>query len=158
MLQPHERETASKTGEYDESIIVDNVQFKFVEGILSRRSRRLASDAPLFILAYPLWARQFHEASLVAGLAPLGPPTLYQCRHGGASHELLARQRPLDEIRKRGRWRTDASVARYEKGGRIQQQLGRLPERLLHHLRRCERRVGAILQGTWLPSAAPVVA
>ena len=37
----------------------------------------------------------------------------YSLRHAGASHDLLSRQRPMSEIKLRGRWNCDSSVQRY---------------------------------------------
>ena len=48
-------------------------------------------------------------------------------RHGGASHELAVKARPLDEIKKRGRWLTDTSLRRYEKGARLPELLAKIP-------------------------------
>ena len=43
----------------------------------------------------------------------------YSVRHGGASSDALWRTRSLIEIQKRGRWRSEKSVRRYEKHSRL---------------------------------------
>ena len=50
-----------------------------------------------------------------------------QLRHGGASHELTVRARPLDEIKKRGRGLTDTSLRRYKKVARLPELLAGTP-------------------------------
>ena len=47
-------------------------------------------------------------------------------RHGGASEDYAERSRSLDQIQKRGQWRSAASVQRYSKPGRIGLQLQKL--------------------------------
>ena len=53
-------------------------------------------------------------------------PQLYQLRHSGPSFDHGARLRTIQEIKLRGRWAADNSVRRYEKAGRVTEQLRRL--------------------------------
>ena len=76
------------------------------------------------------------------------PVTLHQLRHGGASHELLVKARPQDEVEKRGRWAADQAVRRRAKGGRIQEQLNALPRAIQGVARRCMGTCGAVLCAT----------
>ena len=55
-------------------------------------------------------------------------PHLYYLRHGGASHDLLTKRRPLAEIKARGRWATDQSLKRYAKSTQLQRILAKMPE------------------------------
>ena len=41
-------------------------------------------------------------------------------RHGGASNVIVNGQRPVLEVKKRGRWTNDQSLKRYAKGVRLQ--------------------------------------
>jgi len=135
LLNASENCTPSKTGEFDESLSHDNTEFFWVGGLLTRLRAGRGATQPLLDLTYATWAAQFTQAAVVAGLGALGPPTLYQLRHGGASHELATRARPLAEIKKRGRWASDNSVRRYEKSGLLPTQLQRATEavqRLAH--------------------------
>ena len=45
----------------------------------------------------------------------------YQCRHSGASLDKAGLHRTMLEIKKRGRWKMDSSIARYEKSGILAQ-------------------------------------
>ena len=89
MLHPSEGETCSKTGEFDESLALNNLEFKWLETYFRQRRRDLDGTQALFDLSYAQWAPDFRDAGDALGLAALGLPTLYQLRHGGASHELL---------------------------------------------------------------------
>ena len=58
-------------------------------------------------------------------------PSLYRLRHGGASEDVSRRHRRLDQVKKRGRWHTDASLRRYETDIRLQAVEGCLSAELL---------------------------
>ena len=74
----------------------------------------------------------------------------YCLRHGGASHDRGTAFRSLAEVAKRGRWRSAASVRRYEKHGRLAAQLWKLSAGTLVRVQRlaaelpaaCGRRCG----------------
>lgn len=70
---------------------------------------------------------------------------LYQLRHGGASHELLTGFRDVPGPMKRGRWKTLASVRRYEKGGRVHQQVHQAPRDVVLRGRNLVTRIGRLL-------------
>eukprot|EP00972_Heterocapsa_arctica_P048005 7080248-Heterocapsa_arctica.AAC.1 len=56
---------------------------------------------------------------------PVRHRAVYSFRHGGASHDALNHVRTLEQIKQRGRWKSDKSLARYTKPARAQ-QLGNL--------------------------------
>ena len=56
----------------------------------------------------------------------LPPSNLYQARHSGASSDSAGGRRTLKKVKRRGRWRSDASLRRYEKAERLTDQLRRL--------------------------------
>lgn len=144
----------SKTGKTDESLTL-SINFQEYGRVLQllHRRRRQMSDY-LFDAKYLDWAKHFESAARDIGAEILGPPVLYQLRHGGASHEALCGT-PLEEIRKRGRWRSLQSVDRYEKGGRVAQQLSLLTPGALRHGQKCASAIGAILTGTCPPPPLP---
>ena len=61
------------------------------------------------------------ECSRELSLKPLGHLHMYRLRHGEASHDFAAKHRDLAAIQMRGRWKSAASVRRYQKGGRLAQ-------------------------------------
>ena len=132
VLYPNELETRSKTGASDESMLNDVEEFKFLDKLLEIAKRERKADDLMFPCSYREMAAEFKNAGTVFNLNEAGVVHLYQLRHGGASHDALSHHRDLLSIEKRGRWRMcDASVRRYEKGGRSAQILHRLPAPLL---------------------------
>ena len=74
-------------------------------------------------------SHQFAEALKLASCG-VGLPLLaipYQMRHTGASTDFGTGDRSIVEIRRRGRWRSDTSVRRYEKGSQLTRVLSQLP-------------------------------
>jgi len=61
---------------------------------------------------------RFYDAVRWLGLEAL-QPCRYGLRHGGASDDLLTQRRCLAQVKKRGHWRTEASLRRYGKETRI---------------------------------------
>ena len=99
-------------------------------------------------------SRAFTKSARALGLKPLDP-VLYQARHSGASTDRASGVRTLAEIQKRGRWSSPASVVRYEKGGRLSEQLGRLPSELQGHLQVVHENLIPILRGEVAPPPPP---
>ena len=66
---------------------------------------------------------EFKESSRRLGVTVVP----YQCRHSGASHDRATNLRPLFEVQKRGQWKSNKSVMRYEKGGRLAQTFAMYP-------------------------------
>ena len=72
-------------------------------------------------------------------------------RHGGASDDLCKGHRDHAGVKDRGRWRTDSSVRRYAKTGKIQSLLQQLPEWSLSYCRRSMVKMEAVLKGITPP-------
>eukprot|EP00971_Amphidinium_carterae_P269632 5348970-Amphidinium_carterae.1 len=51
----------------------------------------------------------------------------HSMRHSGPSHDLLHSLRTMLEVKRRGRWASDSSLARYERHALVAQQWQRLP-------------------------------
>ena len=83
-------------------------------------------DALVFEFTQPQMGRRLKDAAAKAGFGMLRPEP-YQLRHSGPSHDVAVKFRRLNEVKLRGRWRSDASVRRYQQEGRAGQQLSRLP-------------------------------
>ena len=67
----------------------------------------------------------FGRANLTLGLQAL-QLCPHVVRHSSASNDSFHKRRTLKEIKKRGRWAADMSVARYEKEGMLLQALKRV--------------------------------
>ncbi|CAK0905964.1 unnamed protein product, partial [Prorocentrum cordatum] len=147
-LHPREAGVSSKTGVYDDSLLVDSPAFPWLPGLFQKLLRERPKNSPLFPVTHSEWNAKFAAAARDSGLQPLLPLTLHQLRHGGASHELLVRVHTQDEVKKRGRWATDQAVRRYAKGGRIQEQLNMLPHHIQGTAKRSLDTIGAVLCAT----------
>ena len=96
---------------------------------------------------------EFRRAATFLNLSPL--PVLYQIRHAGASNDFSGGLRSLSEIKRRGRWKTDASVRRYEKGGRVTEQLLALRPGVQRHAIACLVQIPDVLSGRRPPLPSP---
>ena len=114
----------SQPSKTDESLLLDLPEHEYLSGVLREWRRDTPPDEKLVPFAQSHLARAFRLSGMILGLDP--PPMLYQLRHSGPSADFAGGRRSLDSIKRRGRWPTDASVRRYEKGGRVTDQLGRL--------------------------------
>ena len=155
VLHPLERGVTSKTGEFDDTLLLDNPEFAWMGDVLSLLQEQ-AGRGPLWRFSQSSWVEHFRAAGMRLGLTRLGPPILYQLRHGGASHEALTGFRDAWQLQQRGRWRSETSVRRYAKGGRVNQVLALLDAQLLRHARGCECCVGNLLLGKSQPRRAPL--
>ena len=52
---------------------------------------------------------------------------------------------------RRGRWRSLASLTRYEKGGMVMKDYMKMPEALRSHLERCAANIQRVMLGEMLP-------
>ena len=147
ILHPEERGQPSKVGLFNETVVADNVKlYPFLRTILPALAKR-PKGRPALALTYSTWAHQFRAAGERLHLRSLGPPTLYQLRHGGASHESWTEFRGVADIKLKGRWASDASLRRYCKGGRVNQILRRLPAAMQKHAELCASSLAELLSG-----------
>ncbi|CAK0804545.1 unnamed protein product, partial [Prorocentrum cordatum] len=115
-----------KTGEMDESVIVDNpTLWPLLDALVLGKK---TSDG-LWTFAPDEVRSMFRRAAAALGLE--AEMTLYSFRHGGASDDLLSLRRTRKEVKDRGRWRTDQSLLRYAKRARMQQRIATLGQNLI---------------------------
>ena len=120
-----ERGLYTKTGQQDDTVVIDDRCPAYLSGIV----KELAARAPSERIFGDLTLSGFETA--VKGAAhrlgykyfAIVPHTF---RHSGPSNDMYHKRRKLPEIQKRGRWKSVRSVARYEKSGRLLRQWGRL--------------------------------
>ena len=123
LLHPQERGVSSKTGEWDDGLSLSNRFCPALGQLLSRWAQKRPTGSPMFAMDYRHLRQIFMQGMEELGL---GVPSLYRLRHGGASSDYAMGHRPLLEIKRRGRWRADSSLRRYEKSTRAQAVEGRL--------------------------------
>ena len=78
----------------------------------------------------------------------------YQARHSGPSIDLALHRRELKAAKKRGRWRTDRSLRRYEKAGRLLRVADRWSAGQRAHFSRSAEVVEALILGRGDPQLA----
>ena len=129
VVHPLEENQPGKTGEYDHTVEFDLPEIQWIGRLCALLARRRSPDTPWLEFTYEEFIRRFRVAVDRAGLKEL-KFTPYGLRHGGASHDAAARRRALQDIQKRGNWRSFASVRRYEKSGRLALELRKIPDAL----------------------------
>ena len=95
---------------------------------------------------------EFRKEFVAAGEA-LGIPKLhpYQLRHDEASEDLNSKLRDHNAVKARGRWKTDQSVRRYGKVGKIQELLNKLTASHLSFCRSAQVHLKRVFQGHAAP-------
>ena len=155
VLNPFEDGRASKPHEYDESLLVDSPLLPALGEALLRHARGRPPEDLLFGVPQSQVARDLRDAALRLRVPESLEVVMYKLRHGGASTDFAFKHRPLAEVKLRVRWKSDASLRRYENGGRLAEQLYRLGDRLRTHALKCARSVNAVLAGKGSPLHGP---
>ena len=128
VLHPLESGVPSKTLEFDETLVLDLPYHKNLGAAVKRfctSNGRLPEDS---VFQHTLGELNLFlaSASKTLNLESLGAIHAYRFRHGGASHDYHNKLRDLQGIQQRGRWKSQASVRRYQKGARLAQLFGSL--------------------------------
>jgi integrase len=146
---------ASKTQQFDESLVLNTPGREWV-GLLALRLRdRAAPNAPLVSTTLTAWTQAFKSAASELGVDDVH---LYLLRHSGPSDDFLMKARDLRAIKKRGRWSDDRSVRRYEKSARALKQASDLPVYVQRYARTCQLEVHKVmLDGKQPPLLTPVM-
>ena len=116
-LHPEDRALPSKVGVFDDGIALDVPSLALLGPMLGRIMANRVKAQKIFPYTY-VQAKDLFK--LACERLHIADPSPYRLRHGGASHDRITGKRQLVEVKKRGRWATDASVRRYEKGTLLQ--------------------------------------
>ena len=139
----------SKTNEYDESLLLDLDRYDFMHAPLGAATRGRSVVEALFPFSLVELRKEWIATARWLQLPTV--PALYQVRHSAASAEFNSGERSLAEIQRRGRWRATSSVRRYEKGGRVTEQLLLLPLAVRQSALSCHRVLRGVLAGSLRP-------
>ena len=142
-IRPWRLGVPSKTGTFDDTVVLDREDRLFLGPHIRHLHAQVEGDQHLFPFTQADLSREVRSAATSLGLVV----TLYQARHGGATSDRVDNVRSLPEVGKRGRWRSDKSLRRYEKHGRLHARLNALPPLLLEHLQACARHMPDVLAG-----------
>jgi len=115
LTHPEERLVPTKTGEWDTSSKLDSAWLLFMAPVWEVL-RAKPKGSSIWDFAYPELLAMMKQGCTALGLPNLTP---YQARHSGASADRAENTRTLDEVRKRGGWKSFKSLARYEKSARL---------------------------------------
>ena len=98
----------------------------------------------MFPFGYAAYMAEFKKTVRALGVPEA---VLYQARHSGPSIDLALRRRGLASAKKRGRWRIDRSLRRYEKAGRLLSVADRCSAGQRDHFNRSVDLVEALILG-----------
>ena len=101
----------------------------------SNAAAKLPTGARLFPFTHQQFCRAFRAGAEKAQVAQL-EAIPYSLRHAGPSHDKLSRKRTIADIKKRGRWRTNQSVRRYENSGNVLKQISKINPEVVASIRR----------------------
>ena len=124
LLFPAGEGRASKTQQFDESVVMDWDLPGLATRLKELKTNRRGS-ARLWTFDYIKYKEKFNTYVNLADISNLEAHP-YAIRHGGASHDCLHGRRTLDAVRARGRWRAENSVRRYTKHARALREVERM--------------------------------
>ena len=130
LIHPMLGATPGKTGEYDESVLLDEKSLDWLGPQLAILKSGKQAHETLFSFGPLEYHKVFSQAADQLGLSAhhLVP---YSLRHAGPSVDALSGRRSLAEIKARGRWRSDTSVRRYAKAARILSEASEFDSQIL---------------------------
>ena len=145
IIRDYEGGVPDKIGVFDNSLRLDNPRTKWIGEFLLQKARNTnGPDALIFNTQMETFRKEFAAAGKSLGIDLLHP---YQLRHGGASEDLSSKLRDHHHVKSRGRWKTDQSVRRYGKIGRIQQLLNKLTDNNLQYCLWSEKNLEKVFRG-----------
>ena len=125
-LSPPESGKPSKTGAYDDSIVVGELSDRrWIAEALAIVYPHIAGDHFLFPFGIKHFEKYFKDSADALGIGHLRQ-TPHCLRHGGPSTDVYNKALSLEEVRRRGKWADHRSVSRYEKHARLHAVFQRL--------------------------------
>ena len=151
VVSPTEEGKPTKTGEWDQSLLLDNPDFDWLDGPLRELFEGRDPRGSLWPFDMATYGKAFHTSLTELGIDSSGM-SVYQLRHSGASHELLCGIRTYEGVKQRGGWHSDSSMQRYAKVARAQQLANALPVGVLAFGAKCEPILAAaFISGNFKP-------
>jgi len=136
--------SGSKTNERDESLLLNSAGYEWMNREL-RILKELRSGAEML---WPFDASRYAALIGQAASATNQPDFVpYSLRHAGASRDLLLQARSTEEVKMRGRWRSDSSLRRYGKPAKQLQGLARLSPSMVAYGQAIEQALPLIFRG-----------
>ena len=132
LLSPQDRLNPGKTGERDESLVLDDPEWFWFGDVLREL---IASRRPMesvWTFTSDEMVQEFQTSLKNLKMESLGV-VRYMLRHAAASNDLLKQKRDRGSVKDRGRWTTDSSLRRYGKPARALRAAHSLPPGLLQY-------------------------
>ena len=165
LVSPTEREVATKTGEYDMAVVLDDTRETRLGEMLQRQQECMLKDnhvqlgddegqVPMWDFSPAAYVEAWREAVKSLGLDHVCS-TPYQARHGGPSRDLQSKLRTEAEVAARGWWKSGSSVRNYAKPSRMNKVAQSAGSRILEYGEHVRQHFAqAILDGTEIPLVA----
>ena len=150
VVAPDSRGEVTKTATSDDTIPLDGLPW--LGDMLRSHARARPADHFLFQEDQNMMRKAWQRAQASLGLKGT---CLYQHRHGGASHDALTKARPLLEVMARGRWRTQTTLLRYAKPGKLFKLMDTMTEDTRTFVEWCAFFVQHVMNGTRSPPLPP---
>ena len=144
LLYPQEHSARSKSGNYDDGILISPEVSSVLQRDLVRLRRSAAGASRLWPFSAASFRSQFKKVFTDLGF-PLAHP--YQIRHGGASYDAAEELRSLPDIQSRLRHLTDSTTKRYSKNVRYLCEVAKLPTAIARYGHFVEAHLGDLLAG-----------
>lgn len=149
VVRDEEDEVPDKTGIFSNSLPLDNPEtMPWLGQAIHNLVKKRKADQPLFNINAEKFRKKFQLAGNWLGLPNLHT---YQLRHGGASDDLGKGHRDHHGVKARGRWRTDSSVRRYAKFGKVQELMNKMAPWALQYCKRSQSKMEAVIMGRAMP-------
>ena len=117
LWHPTEGQQPGKTGEFDESVVLDQPLMAGLETSFHSLVAGRPGDEQLWPIKQAQLQTLFDKAVMTLGLQHMNL-VRYSWRHAAASADLLHSRRTHEEVKARYRWQSDSSMRRYAKAAR----------------------------------------
>lgn len=161
LLAPVERGVPTKGGGYDETVPLDDVRAPELGELMGERQAAAREMAGVTedndegqVLMWPFRAKEFGErwrAAVATLKLDFYMETPYQNRHGGLSRDLAMKLRDRANAQRRGRWAVDTTVRNYDKAGRLQDIMRRVPKGLADYADTIKKNFSRFVRGGMAP-------
>ena len=149
VIREFEGRRPDKTGVFDNSIPIDKADLQWLGQELLHRKKVLNKTSDLmFNFNMEEFRKQFQRSATLLGLDGLHP---YQLRHGGATEDLSSQKREYSAVKSRGRWKTNSSIRRYGKIGKVQQLLNKISASQIAYCKWADKNLEKYFKGVVVP-------
>ena len=143
VLRPFEQGRAAKSGEFDEAVMIDRPDLPALNLFCSVLQKR-APKRSVWNFTQTEYAQHLRKLLAKSQLEHMGLDA-YALRHGGASADRLDNRRSLAAVKRRGRWRADTSLRRYEKSTIVLKQVERMGTSALEYGKLVDMKLNKLL-------------